>query len=277
MKEINEFVEYQGHWSGSTKKKHVTGMEFRSISEFLGYIGSHDNTGKIGHESETGSFYFTGTHSYDEAMKLLKNGWTDEAKKLTQIMDALIKTKQNVMQRRQVRSVAGGQAIVAAYLNGAPNNMMQQKLEPKKQKVITITKAIGYLADVSKETIREEAIKALKVVMKLEAQGYRVNLNVMSVSESGSDAIACKVRVKNANEKLNISKVAFPMCHPSFFRRMVFKFREVFPNNLLWKNYGATCNKKFYRAMMEDHEYLIPNFIHIDVDKTWCLEDLETC
>lgn len=267
MKEIDKIVFGQ----------RTTGMEFGSISEFINYIENRENTKKIGNESTTGSHSFTGTHSYKEAMELLRGGWTEEAKKLTQMLNASVSTKEQQMQRKQVRSVAGGQAIVAAYLNGAPNNMMMQKLEPKKQKVITVTKAIGYLAGVSKETISAEAIKALKVVMKLEAQGYRVNLNVMSVSEDCGKAIACKVRVKNANEKLNISKVAFPMCHPSFFRRMVFKFREVFPNNLLWKSYGATCSKTYYREMMEDHEYLIPNFIHIDVDKTWCLEDLEHC
>lgn len=257
--------------------QHTTGMEFRSISEFINYIETHENTKKIGNESTTGSYDFTGTHSYKEAMELLQGGWTEEAKKLTQIMNTEVKTMQPQMQRKQVRSVAGGHALVAAYLNGAPNNMVMTKMEPKKQKVITVTKAIGYLAHVSKETIRSEAIKALKVVMKLEAQGYRVNMNVMSVSEDYSNAIYCKVRVKNAGEKLNISKVAFPMCHPSFFRRMVFKFREVFPNNRLWKSYGGTCSKQFYREMMEDHEYLIPNFINIDVDKTWCLEDLEHC
>lgn len=253
----------------------VTGMEFKSINEFLTFLQTNENTG-YGDESHTTDRWFTGTSSYEEAMKLLVGGWTDEAKKLTQIMNADIRTKEQQMQRKQVRSVAGGHAIVAAYLNGAPNNMMMQKLEPKKQKVITVTKEIGYMASVSREEIRAESIKALKVVMKLEAQGYRVNLNVMSVAKSGSNAVLCKVRVKNANEKLNISKVAFPLVHSSMLRRFVFNFREVYKNCKVY-GYGGTASKQVYRELMEDHEYLIPNFIHIDVDKTWCLEDLEHC
>ena len=253
----------------------VTGMEFKSINEFITFLQTNENTG-YGNESHCNDSYFTGTKTYEEALKMLAGGWTEEAKKLTQILNVSVSTKQQMMQRRQVRSVAGGQAIVAAYLNGAPNNMMLQKLEPKKQKVITITKAIGYMAGVSKDEIRAESIKALKVVMKLEAQGYRVNLNVMSVAKQGSKAVVCKIRVKNANEKLNISKVAFPLVHSSMLRRFVFEFREKYKNIKVF-GYGETASKKTYRDLMEDHEYLIPNFIHIDVDKTWCLEDLEHC
>lgn len=253
----------------------VTGMEFKSISEFITFLQTNENTG-YGNDSHTSDSYFTGTASYEEALKLLVNGWTKEAKKLTQTLNADISIKEMQMQRKQVRSVAGGHALVAAYLNGAPNNMVMTKMEPKKQKVITVTKAIGYMAGVSKEEIRQESIKALKVVMKLEQQGYRVNLNVMSVAKSGSNAVACKIRIKNASEKLNISKVAFPLVHSSMLRRFVFNFREVYKNCKV-PGYGGTASKYTYRELMEDHEYLIPNFINIDVDKTWCLEDLEHC
>ena len=130
--------------------------------------------------------------------------------------------------QKTVYDVCGYQCSVPRYLQGIPTNMINHKVVTKKQKVITITKSVSYSFYVSKEKIEEESIKVLQLVNSLEKQGYRVILNVMIVSKKGDTIIANKVRIKNANERLNLSKVSFPMVHPSYLRRINIRWIERF-------------------------------------------------
>lgn len=55
-----------------------------------------------------------------------------------------------------------------------------------------------------------------------------------------------KFNLKSPGERLNIQKLFFPLCSPSFLRRLVFRLREVTPDiTSNWSDsYGQTCNIK---------------------------------
>lgn len=135
------------------------------------------------------------------------------------------------MKPRTCLGVQDYQAVVPLYLMGVPNNMVTKKMVPMKQKVITLNKSIDYNAGVSADDIMDESIKAMQIVKKLEAQGYRCNLNIVLGTSAGSKQFIIKVRIKSANEKLNISKLALPLVHPSMLRRLFFRFIEVYPTS----------------------------------------------
>ena len=114
-----------------------------------------------------------------------------------------------------------------------------------------------------KETIEEESVKVLQLVNSLEKQGYRVILNVTLISESKKeDIILCnKVRIKNASERLNLSKVSFPMVHSSYLRRIMFRWIETFEytTKQFDNNYGAPVKCEDFNNIIKnnknDNEY----------------------
>ena len=139
----------------------------------------------------------------------------------------------------------------------------------QKQKIITITKNCSYLAYVSKEAIQKSNILALHLVRTLEAKGYKVNVNYLNVTAGKNQAIITKIKLKAANERLNISKLAFPLVHPSMMRRIMFRYREVLPEltdtQFAW-NYGnALVGEQAFqenkRQVLKDNEYYIPSLI----------------
>lgn len=202
--------------------------EYNSISEFIQTINSRSQNPEItSKQSKTGSFSFTGTNDYSEAENLLLHGWVEESEKLNEMLKLKAIKEKSV---KNIYDVAGFQCSVPRYLQGIPTNMINQKVVTKKQKVITITKNISYSACVKKETIEQESIKVLQLVNNLEKQGYRVILNVTLITKSKNEnIILCnKVRIKNASERLNLSKISFPMVHPSYLRRILFKWIETF-------------------------------------------------
>ena len=158
--------------------------------------------------------------------------------------------------------------------------MMNKKMVPVKQKVITLNKSLDYNGGTSSDKIIEESIKAMQIIKKLEAQGFRCNLNIVLGTSAGWGADArqfiIKVRVKSANEKLNVSKLAFPLVHPSMLRRLFFRFVEVYPNvtKKFVGGYGHPATSTELRTVFTG-EYLLPNFIKKDVTQINTITDLE--
>lgn len=259
-------------------------IQFDSLQEFYKYICDtpfNEAFRWVDHSSVTGDKYWTKTESFTEAVELFKNGWSDMATKLVQKLKVIESKTEPHMKPRNKLDVCGYQAIVPLYIQGVPNNMMNKKMVPVKQKVITVNKSLDYNGMTSSNKIIDESIKAMQIIKKLEAQGFRCNLNIVlgTTAGWGSDAkqFIIKVRIKSANEKMNISKLAFPLVHPSMLRRLFFRFIEVYPN--VTKNfvsgYGHPATSTEMRHVFKS-EYLLPNFIKKDVNTINTINDLET-
>ena len=254
-------------------------IQYDSLKEFYDYLcvtPFNDAFRWNDHSSVSGTKRFTETESFEEAVELFKNGWSDMTTKLVQKLKVIENETQPKMKPKTTLGVCGYQAVVPLYLQGVPNNMVNKKMIPVKQKVVTINKSIDYNCGVTTNQIIQESIKALQIVKKLESQGLRVNLNIVLGTSKGGKQLAVKVRIKSANEKLNISKLAFPLVHPSMLRRLFFRFIEVYPNvtSAYVSNYGQPATPQELRTWFKG-EYLLPNFIRKNVNDINCIDDLE--
>lgn len=255
-------------------------VEYDSLKEFYDYLVSTPFNKAFcweDHHSVTGDSEFTKTKNFEEAVELFKNGWSDMAERLTKRLKVIENQTEPTMKVKNTLGVSGYQAIVPLYLNGVPANMLNKKMVPIKQKVVTINKSIDYNGATSANTIIEESIKAMQIIKKLEAQGYRCNLNIVLGASKESKGFFVKIRVKSANEKFNVSKLAFPLVHPSMLRRLFFRFIEVYPTvtkDFVW-SYGKPASTQEMRNMLGKNEYLLPNFIKKDVKSITNIEDLE--
>lgn len=256
-------------------------IEFDSLKEFYDYCVTTPFNEAFcwsNHSSVSGDKRFTQTENFQEAVELFKNGWSDMATKLVQKLKVIENKAQPNMKPKNIMSMQGYQAIVPVYLNNQPNAMLSKKNVPVKQKVITVNKSIDYNGGVKADTIVNESIKAMQIVKKLEAQGLRVNLNIVLGAAAGhpEKQFVIKIRIKSANERLNVSKLAFPLVHPSMLRRLFFRFIEVYPKftSAFVGNYGRPATSSELRDMFKG-EYLLPNFIKKDVNVIKTIDDLE--
>lgn len=255
-------------------------IEYDSLKEFYDYLCEtpfNDAFRWATHASVDGDKWFTKTESFDEAVELFKNGWSDMASKLVQRLKVIESKTEPTMKPRNTLSVCGYQAIVPLYLQGVPNNMANKKMVPVKQKVITVNKQINYTCSVTTDQIVEESTKALQIVKKLEAQGLRCNLNILVGFYEPDKSFIVKIRIKSSNEKMNISKLAFPLVHPSMLRRLFFRFIEVYPSvtKSFVGGYGCSMSPSEVKNHLAKGEYLLPNFIKKDVNTISTIDDLE--
>lgn len=258
---------------------------FSSLDEFYRYINETPTNDAFKNvtlssqriESENG---WSGTKDFNEACNLFVNGWDKKTLELKQKLD-FEEHKEPQMTYKNIQSVQGYHPIVPLYLMGVPNNMVTKKMVPLKKKVINIDKTIAYSYNVKPEQIMDESVKAVRIINRLERQNYRVNLNLVCITKSDRVGVGFKIKLKSANESLNISKLTFPLIHPSMLRRLALRFIEVNPHTTrrFTTGYGAPLSgSEVKRIFVKDGTYkddiVLPDFIYSNVDEINTYEDL---
>lgn len=255
---------------------------FDSLSDFYKYIceTSLNDVFRfrklISSECNSDALRFTKTRSFEQASELLKNGWKEMAATIEQKLDAEKNQIELAVKNKMFYDVQGFQCSVPRYLQGIPTNMISVKKMPCKKKVITICKSVNYSASVDADTIIKESVKTLQIVRKLEAQGYAVNVDI-AIGAKGNVKLFAKIRIKNSSERLNVSKMAFPLVHPSMLRRLMFRFIEVCPDTTKDFAYGYGSPIKFDEMKrVIKNEYIIPSQILTDMNKLKDINSIES-
>lgn len=255
-------------------------IEFRSASELVDYIKSNPEITSGFRANPHSSLVserqtkWSGTKTFEEALDMLEHGWPEKAREVEEELRGLKASKQAVaLQRRFVRDVVGFQPIVASWLRGDPESMVNVKMKPVKNKVVHLNVNVSFSCGVSANQIQDNCINALRVVQMVEKSGYRAEVDVVIVAGAGLDVKTkrsrqlnvFKLRVKRSDERLNTAKVVFPMIHPSFLRRIFFRVVETMPEYEVGysRGYGYPYNEQEIREDIPEAfkgEYLIPLF-----------------
>ena len=140
---------------------------------------------------------------------------------------------------------------VKAYLEGNPLSMLNK--ENPKRKHIDIYYNSAILGNVTTEQIFNRGAVTLSLVEILENMGFSVGLYVFTMSSCANQVHYAKFQLKSPSERLNVQKLYFPLCHPSFLRRLVFRLREATPDiKYDWSDgYGRTCDDRFIRRVID--------------------------
>ena len=239
------------------KKKNYNVMEydFDSITEFLNYIDNASISDSFRGKklaSEDNDYGFTNTSSLQEAKDYCRYGYHEDFDKLVELKFSLEKyIKMQNTRGQQYNYYVGYAPDVKAYLEGNPLSMFDRQ-NPKKRHIdIYYNSAI--LGDVSTREIFNRGAITLSLVEILENMGFSVDLNVFTMSSCDGQIHYSKFNLKKNNERMNIQKLFFPLCHPSFLRRLVFRLREETPDiTREWTGgYGRTCDDYTIRNIID--------------------------
>lgn len=206
---------------------------YESIHQLLETINSrpHNKGMENANSSHTNGYDFTKTHSFEEAIQLFENGYTDILDKVKKGVSAEL-TKVTPTQRRLVTTGVQGYAPhVPNAILGLPNSMIHTQALPQKTKTVKIVYSITENCGTDKEEFIKSGITVLSMINTLELQGYRVNLDIAFYTANNGNEYACgTVNVKDYREHMDIQKLCFPIAHPSMFRRIGFNWLETVPN-----------------------------------------------
>ncbi len=151
---------------------------------------------------------------------------------------------------RQYNFYVGYAPDVKAYLEGNPLSMLNKQNPKRKHIDIYYNSAI--LGGVSTDEIYNRGAITLSLVEIFENMGFSVGLNIFTMSECDDQVHYAKFNLKRSGERLNIQKLYFPLCNPSFLRRLVFRLREETPDiTYPWTDgYGKTSDDYTIRKII---------------------------
>jgi hypothetical protein len=211
--------------------------KFDSLSQFIDVIGTRKTNNifqrqeeKEGLHSEKRSDYnWYLTSSYEESVKLATNGYEEGLDKLMPT-DTRFQYKANIPKYIPSVDFVGYVPHVANAIAGVPKSMISSNKVEQRAKAISIMYSHGDCAEVSGADFVEAGKNILNVIITLELRGYRVALYVIDASCSSRQVAISIVKIKDWRQPSNPLKLAYPLLHPSYFRRQGFKWLETYPH-----------------------------------------------
>ena len=182
---------------------------------------------KPDHHSTTGGAEFTGSESWEDALELSRKGWGE----IRPAVDALVEKMEAkiapVLQPAFTSyfDVSGGMVDVGRFMDGEPECMVETRLieTARPGKVISILVNGSFNAGTQGKAIQERGAAIVALVDALEKMQHSTEIDV---EISCLEGLTTLIRVKNAEDGLDIDALMFAIAHPSALRRIYFAYLE---------------------------------------------------
>ena len=269
--------EHDTYWAGEYWVRHFA---FDSLEDYLAYLESvePDAVFERAHASELGSEEFTLTTSLEEAVELARYGWHDG---FNDLVSRVERVKRNldlhIDPNRTFHDYVGFAPDVKAYLEGSPLTMINKPVVQRP--VATVRLNTSYAGNERTERIFSRGAVTLAAAEALELMGFMVDLRLFEMSFVDKDVHFSEFRLKAPDERVNLAKLYFPLCHPAWVRRLNFRLIECTPNMTdAWAgSYGIPAEAPLIRqvAGLGEGDILIPTIAELGIEGDDVLADAE--
>lgn len=202
---------------------------FDSISEYSDYLRSTTLQPAFVGQSSHSTYdpEWRGTETYEQADELLLCGDKEAASRIKEAQRALnVNVSSYIVQNKVKADYVGFAPHVPNFVGNVPKTMFNKKKIRKPQPVITIVYNSGATCGYDACEIAQAGATLLEAVRAIEASGIRVNLYTAQVSSSRGQYAGPIVRIKDADQYMDVLKCAYPLSSPSMLRRHKFAFLE---------------------------------------------------
>lgn len=243
--------------------KIIYNYEFNGLNELASYIEKTPINKKCftSLASTDKNYKFFQTNNFDEALNLCKFGISPGSIKefLNISNDLEAKLPDLTKDRSIIENVYGIRPNVQKFLRGNPKSMYSLKRFTPKG-IIDVYYNVSIKAITKQSIILKRGICSIQLVKLLEKLGYIVSFNLISLSQVDNEYTYVNVKIKNDNEKIDAVTSYFPMCHPSFPRRIIFRLKEVTPYINVYENYGYVVDlEEFIKDDKNSKKIIIPS------------------
>lgn len=196
------------------------------------------------------SWKWRGVESYEHAMELMRYGYQPTVDKLKEKLK--FSRQGNGKRISFVNNIVGANPIVPLAMMGVPNCMVDMQMKPIKCKVIDVYYDMTMNCGVSCETIIANGQKLLGVILELERSGYRFNLYGTQTYCDNNAMDMLVVKVKSANQPIDLKRISFPLTHVGFFRVIGFDWYSKTPKGTFKYGYGRGVGYKLSDKQLKE-------------------------
>lgn len=178
--------------------------------------------------------YWHGTKTFPEAVELANNGFLEAVPDIENLSGHIIETITSTIEKAvYFNSTEGAEIDIGAYSRGEPEAFIDKTIthaEGQGNRIIHLLFNCTSSAGVSQKEYRRKGSAIVALVSLLELSGFRVKITTVNSSSSGGISQDIFVTLKEADQPLNIGRLAFAICNIAYHRRLMFRIREQSPN-----------------------------------------------
>jgi len=271
------------------KNNTISTEVFSSVNEFVSVISKRNSNKAFAEagvkDSENNSEYFCGTSSFEEAQKLLKSGYKEGMKDLLNCKTT-VKVISPARKTSIFPDVTGFAPIVPNAIIGIPQSMLNRRIQQRPARVINILLNVSLSGSTSKDVLIRGGKNLYNFIKSIEATGIKVNLSIMApLYMSFNKKFACPIiKIKDSKQAINPQLISYPLLHPSFFRRHIFKWIETseFTNfKRLTRGYGQPAGYYMARKsgsvlrFLQENNIAFKDTFYIDITKASYAKDIK--
>lgn len=212
----------------------ITNYHFDSMYELGLFNKFHDAMKGARRSSIKGESDFNGGMSFKDAMDTVINKGCRWDSGNIQVEKAFIQGSvpfKRLPIKRARRSYAGSRPHVAAAIAGSPKCMMVKTKTDYQCPVVKMLVPLSYTCEVTEEQVYNFGAAVLAVIKELESKNKRVELTGIFHSEDyEGNNFTTTITLKKSTDQIGISDIAYPVCHPSVYRRLGFGVMERSPS-----------------------------------------------
>jgi hypothetical protein len=205
-------------WRGD--KSTLFGVQ--SWNEFVTEVSRRAKGGArgCGESSQRYGDSFTGTNTFEDAIKLARDGWVEGAQQVAAQLDALPPEIECLPDWRL--EPIGAMVCVPAVVSGEPECMWYREESARAGRQVAIVVYGSYSGCIPKSEAMNYACNLAALMRALEASGVDTALYITCAYQDYSQATV----VREFGEPMDLAKIAFCM-HPSYLRRLYFAYGEL--------------------------------------------------
>jgi len=231
-------------------------QRFASWGEFVNYVDTNEPepltvrglaTGRSSHDDSREKLSFTGTRDWKQAMEMARIGWKSGALDMKIALDNFKGTlpTRNLVKETKYAMVGPGVVNFDRYQQGHPMLWKTTKKrwedDSENGKIVHIAFGASVSGAVDVSTIMKRGAVIVALVDLLEQAGKRVQLTIKTGTAEGGNLkyhSQCAITVKQPDQQIDLSTLAFAVAHPSSFRRLQFAWEELAP---AWFREATRC------------------------------------
>jgi hypothetical protein len=207
-------------------------MTFETLGDYLGFLKDNNSPWQPENRStlrDKGDW--SGGATLDEAFNMAEvSGWPEGTRNLSKELDGM-KALNTVGTAPAIDyDVAGFMPDVPRAITGLPDCMINHGVSVAKVKpIIKMVVSSEAASNIKPQTIIWRGAAILSFVDSLEQNGYSVEIVMFNKSRGHSGTeIKSSVQIKRAGEPMELDRMAYCLTHPSFLRKLGFRYMEAF-------------------------------------------------
>lgn len=238
-------------------------QKFKSRQDLISYLKNAKTSFAFqgielaSHKVSADNTEWTKTKSFEEALKLFECGWYEDFDKFLVQKRQIDKYFPYVSRKKAYHNyVCGGVPNVVNAINNLPLSMRKIYENNNSQNIITIYYNCSYPWFTTQKQIFNNGLLTLSLIDFFDSLGYRVDLRFYEISKTGNQILYTDIILKASGEKINLQKLYFAFCNPSFLRRIAFRVVETTQDlNRQWTfGYGRYMQTKEIKKILRVNE-----------------------